>query len=70
MPMNDAQIREAIKTVLAKHSGPLYSTKHGTADKNPSNAKGDDAFEALQLASTEDINAAAQAKEGDHDSPR
>lgn len=66
MPMNDAQIREAIEAVLAKHLGALYSTTI-TSQRN---AKGDDAFEALQLASTKDINAAAQAKEGDHDSPR
>ena len=66
MPMNDAQIREAIEDVLAKHSGPLY----GTTFTNPRNANGDAAFEALQLASNEDIKEAAQAKEDDRDSAR
>ena len=66
MPMNDAQIQEAIEAVLAKHSGALY----GTTITSPRNANGDAAFEALQLASNEDINAAAQAKEEDRDSAR
>ena len=66
MPMNDAQIREAIEAVLAKHSGPLYRT----TITNPRNANGDAAFEALQLASNEDIKEAAQAKEDDRDSAR
>ena len=66
MPMNDAQIREAIEAVLATHSGALY----GTTITSPRNANGDAAFEELQLASNEDINAAAQAKEDDRDSAR
>ena len=66
MPMNDAQIREAIEAVLAKYSGPLY----GTTITSQRNANGDAAFEALQLASNEDINAAAHAKEDDRDPAR
>ena len=66
MPMNAAQIREAIEAVLAKHPGALY----GTTSTSQRNANGDAAFEALQLALNEDINAAAQAKEDDRDPAR
>ena len=62
MPLNDAQIRETIESVLATYPGAFYG-----ATQKVRNANGDAAFTALKQAAVGDIETAAQAQEDDCD---